>query len=228
MKWKIFALLLLAGVVVFAGIVTTTSSKNINNKVNKVSQQATSGQSVDPQQLQQQVDPPGTINGAISPELIPDGVAYTLMFRVIGGRQTQAEKNSIRSYLRLAGLGCQTCFDGSTTADDAEIDAVVAVADDFWQQTGVLDRQVMEIKDREWPNPSADVMTQLGELEAQNEAIVAQILASMPHRLSAATMVKLSRHVNERVKHKAKIYPEPSTFPGGPDWQHSVPHHQQH
>lgn len=50
-------------------------------------------------------DPPGTINGAINPELVPDRIAYTLLFRLISNRQTDEEKGRIRAYTCRGGLG---------------------------------------------------------------------------------------------------------------------------
>lgn len=168
---------------------------------------------------------PGIIDGAVTPELIPDDTAYALVFRVVGGRTTPVEKGSVRAYLRQAGLGCQLCTRAPNAGEEAEIDAVIAVADEYWRRVGELDAQTAEIKDRAWPNPSEEDMGRLRRLDAQRKVITAQIVASLPGRLGPAA-AKLKHHIDKRVKPAVKIYPEPASLPGGPDWQPSAPPHQ--
>lgn len=176
-------------------------------------------------------DPPGTIDGAKNPEKISDLMAYEVFLRFISENQTQEEKNSIRSYIRQAGLGCQKCFIKSgpgvkAPPEDAEIDALLAVAEAFRQRAGILDNQVKEIKDRKWPNPNLEVMAQLTNLQGKRESLVAEVMASLPHRLGRSSAQKISQHINERVKHKMKIVPGPQSAPGGPEWQdHMSDHH---
>lgn len=50
-------------------------------------------------------DPPGTIDGAFTPELIPDDVAYSLFFNFVAGRGTEKQKNSLKSYMQQVQLG---------------------------------------------------------------------------------------------------------------------------
>jgi acetylornithine deacetylase/succinyl-diaminopimelate desuccinylase-like protein len=221
MKVKLLAVLLLTITTIVAVLTATLKSTAENNKKATTTPIASADTA-----RQQPADPPGTIDGAKNPELIPDSVAYTMLFRVVGGRQTEEERNSIRSYLRQAGFGCRACTGTPTAAEEAEINAVIAIADEFWQRMDVLDNQVKEIKDRTWPNPGPEVMTQLGQLQRQNEAITAEIIGSLPRRLGPASMEKLRHHINETVKRNTKTWPEPNSFPGGPDWYPSAPPHQ--
>src|SRR5215216_4930848 len=58
------------------------------------------------------------IDGAITPEKIPDHEAYIILFRLIARRETDEEKSRIRSYLKQA-LGCSKCK-GLTTSENAD------------------------------------------------------------------------------------------------------------
>src|SRR6267142_1177356 len=80
-------------------------------------------------------DPENIIDGAQNPEKISDRLAYTLLFRFLAGRTTEAQKNSARSYLRMV-FGCDTCPDKSMTKEQraaahANIEKLLAVAEDF-------------------------------------------------------------------------------------------------
>ena len=172
-------------------------------------------------------DPPGAINGAKNPELIPTHVAYSTMFRMLSNRRTAAERNSIRTYVRqIIGLGKQNQCHGcrpSTGVSDTDLDALLAAAEEFHQRVSVLDAQAKEIKDQTWPNPSPEVMARLTALQQEKEEIIAQIAASLPRRLSAGGVERVLRHVNEHVKSHTTLTPTPPSPPGGSSWQHQ--HH---
>ncbi|HYG80765.1 MAG TPA: hypothetical protein VD861_10275 [Pyrinomonadaceae bacterium] len=73
-------------------------------------------------------DPPGTVNGAKNPELVPDHVAYSLFFGFLAGRQgSETEKNSMRAYFN------QTALEG------VDVDALLAAADEFQQRMDAPD-----------------------------------------------------------------------------------------
>jgi acetylornithine deacetylase/succinyl-diaminopimelate desuccinylase-like protein len=174
-------------------------------------------------------NPVGTIDGAQNPELIPDGAAYSILFRLISNRQSDVEKERIRAYIRQMGLGDQACptCPYSAGAGDADIDALIAIADQFQHRIGTLDMQVKEIKDHNWPNPSAEIMVHLTKLQQQKEVVVAELVASLQMRLSPAGSEKVRRHINESVKRKIKITPGPTTPPGGVGWRpHSPGQHR--
>lgn len=227
MKRTVFVVLSVVATVAALGVATVSSTKSLSIKPKKetyeVASKSTTQQSA---ARQEHVDPPGTINGALNPELISDKVAYSMLFRLVADRPTQEEQNSIRSYLRQAGLGCQTCGATPTGAEEAEIEAIIAAAEEFHRRVSLLDNQADEIKNRTWPNPSAEVMMQLRQLDAQYEAIVTETIASLPARLGASGIRKLQRHVSEGMKRKIKVSPGPSTPPGGPEWQYPLPNHQ--
>src|SRR2546425_12436657 len=46
----------------------------------------------------------GTIDGSVNPEMIPDRIAYLLLFRFVSNRQEGTDKQRIRAYVRQMGL----------------------------------------------------------------------------------------------------------------------------
>ena len=130
--------------------------------------------------------PVGVISGADNPQLIPDRVAYTMLFRLIANRQTEEEKNRIRAYIRQAGLGKQSCEKyPSTGIGDADIDGLVAAAEEFQRRVGVLDLQAKEIRNNNKNSPSAEAVSHLKQLQEQKEKITDEIIASLGKYLSA-------------------------------------------
>lgn len=62
-------------------------------------------------------DVPGTIDGAKNPELIPDHVAYSAIFRMLSNRHTKDEIDRVRAYVKQMGLENRTA--GSVRQDSA-------------------------------------------------------------------------------------------------------------
>lgn len=149
-------------------------------------------------QNQAEADPPGTIDGARSPEMIPDHVAYSLLFNLLAGRKTATERESIRSYIAQAGL-----------ADETDIDALLAVAEEFRLRADIIDKRAESIKAKGGQRLGMAAVLQLNELQRQKEGLVLEVVDSLPARLSALGAVKLRLHINERVKRKIKIIPGP-------------------
>lgn len=141
-------------------------------------------------------DPPGTIDGANNPELIPDHVAYTLVFRTLATRQgTEFEKARSRAWAKSIGF------------DDMTADKLIEAANEFNARVSVLDQQANEIKNRTWPNPDAAVMGQLTALQAKKEALVAEIAASLPGRLGQTAAANLHQNITGSLMRKMKVWP---------------------
>lgn len=138
--------------------------------------------------------PAGMIDGSATPALIPDRVAYSLLFRLLSNRHTEAEKTRIRAYAKQMDL--------------RDVDSLLAVVEDFERRVGILDRKAQRIHERNGPNLDSHALTQLNELQRRKEEIVAEIVASLPDRLGADSMEKLRRHVNERVKPRVRMNPD--------------------
>lgn len=137
----------------------------------------------------------GIIDGAVNPEMIPDRIAYTLLFRVIGLAQesTDLEQERVSSFVKDTGI------------EGKDTDRLLAVAREFRRQVGSLDDQVAEIKDRYWPNPGPDVMDKLGQLQNEKEAIVEKLVTSLPSYLGQDAHRSLHGWVNDHIKHKIKL-----------------------
>jgi hypothetical protein len=159
-----------------------------------------------------QQQPADVIDGSATPELIPDQVAYSLLFRLLSNRNTEEEKQRARSYLKLI-FGCGEC-DTQTehkkhaAPEEAHIKAFLVVIKKFERRVGALDRRAQEIHDLNGPNLSHEALAQLNELQKQKEEIISNLVASLPNHLGADGVEKLRRHVNGRVKRKTKIKPE--------------------
>jgi hypothetical protein len=189
------------------------------------------------QKRQKKPDPPGTIDGAKSPKMIPDRVAYMLLFRFISNhRKNETEEKQIREYVRQLGLGKQRrcppsvapedCSLPDVGSEDADIDALITAAESFQQRVSVLDAQAKEIKDRTWPNPSPETMAQLTLLQEQKEALADEIIASLPRRLSPGGLQRVVQHINKRLKHLTKRFPGPPSLPNGLGWKEHSPKHR--
>ena len=159
----------------------------------------------------QSIEVPGTIDGSKNPELIPDSVAYAMLFKTIAGQTTAEKKRSIRSYVSQLGLGEQRCklCPTSTENGDGDIDALINAAEEYQQRISRLDIIATKIKGRSWPNPDQKVMKQLEQLQADNDAISRDMMATLPSRLSPTAWTRLQEQINQRVKPGIKIVPGP-------------------
>jgi hypothetical protein len=154
----------------------------------------------DPYPVEEQIiDSPGTINGAETPSLIPDTVAYSLLFDLIANRQTEDEVNRIRSYVEQIGL------------DETDGETLMAAAQEYYEQVSLLDAQASQINFRAHPQHlplSAEEQDELRQLELQREAVVNNVIASLSNNLSAGGAAQMRQHIDGRVKRKTKIFPD--------------------
>lgn len=165
-----------------------------------------------------QRQPETIIDGQSTPEKIPDHEAYSILFRLIARRETDAEKNSIRSYLKMA-LGCNECdkqkkSERTIETENADIDAMIAAAEEFDQRVGALDQQATEVQDRYHPNhpPLTDGDREyLKQLQRQKESTAIEVAASLHQRLSSESLKNLRHYIKERMKRKIKMYKKQET-----------------
>jgi len=160
---------------------------------------------------QRPADEPGVINGANNPELIPDHVAYSILFRLVSNDQSQEGRKRIRSYVRLMGLGDQAAHSCSgelqpvDPGKERDVDAFIAAADEFRRRVSALDQQAADIKKRHWPDLDGAPMARLTRLQQQKERLIAEIVASLPNRLSADGAARVRAYVGERMKRRIKM-----------------------
>ena len=136
-KSILFVFLMLAALV--------TASKFIINSVD------VTAKTVETSKVNQSVTTPtnhetqfATVNSGQNSELIPDRIAYLMVFRLLSSYKNEAERNRLRGYVQQ-NLGI---------TDNNEIEAVFRLADDFKQRTTPLDNQINAIKDRYHPTHS--------------------------------------------------------------------------
>lgn len=123
-----------------------------------------------------QPDPPGTIDGAKNPELIPDDTAYRLVFLAFSEPEdaTDAQKARFRAKLTAAGLD-----EDDTEAFRLILGHMQTQLDDVRaQEDAVLAANPM-------PHPDSTGATKLTELSRQRDSYVAEAMSALPGRLSA-------------------------------------------
>jgi hypothetical protein len=181
---------------VLVGIVTLTIAVALAVTGIVIGKSKSKNSDSSPQQKVTKSDLPGTVDGNVNPALIADHIAYSLVFRTIALRQgTAFEKARSRAWAKGVGL------------DEAAADKLIEAANEFGTRVSVLDQQAKQIKDRTWPNPDAATIGQLTALQARKEALVAEIVASLPARVGPETADKFRLHVTEHLKRKMKIAP---------------------
>jgi hypothetical protein len=161
---------------------------------------------------QPQPDAPGVIKGADNPDLIPDHMAYSVIFRLLSNAQTDVEKQRARAYLRRMGLGVQACKSCPTTASpearEMDIDAFLAAANEFKQRVSALDEQAKNIRTLNHSDMTPDVIARLTQLQRKKDIIAWRIAASLPSRLTSDGITLLRQRVKEYVKKNIKVTPK--------------------
>lgn len=143
-------------------------------------------------------DPPGTIDGAKNPELIPDDVAYRLVLLAVAEPEdaTDAQKTRFRAKIAPAGLSEQ----------DTEALRLILAA--LQKELDALNAQANQILARD-PLPLAGTpdYQQLVDLSKQRQPVFAEAMSALPARLSVDGVAKLQTYVRS-VKRGMKYLPE--------------------
>jgi hypothetical protein len=141
-------------------------------------------------------DPPGTIDGAKNPELIPDHTAYALLFNFFASRD-ESERGKLAAYCRQNLLG------------EENLNGLLTAARFYQQQVAALDAQAQAIRDAE---PLSSAAPKLASLQARRDAVVAKVMEKLPQFVGPRGAAALRSHM-ERVKAHIKIIPGP-VMPG--------------
>lgn len=202
MKVKLMAVLLIA--VLASALAMTTASSNTSKNL-----AVAKAPTIKP--LPQ--DPAGTTDGATQADMIPDRVAYSLLFRFLSGRSTEAEKHRARAYVKMI-FGCKDCdskkeTDEEKAATAAEIEAFFSIASDFERNVAALDHQARETKGSPGTKLDKKAKDKLVNLKKQKDTFVDSLVASLPSRLGASGVAKLRRYIKEEFKKKIKMGPAP-------------------
>ncbi len=148
-------------------------------------------------------DPPGTIDGAKNPELIPDEVAYRVMLLSLAEPQnpTEAQRARARAKLGRAEL----------SADDEAL--LLNTSTQYKAQIDNLATQAAQISEGiAFVHPDSVQGRQLSELGKRQERALVDALAILQNGLSVEGSQKLQVHVRN-IKHKMKMYPPPPNMP---------------
>ncbi len=162
-------------------------------------------------------DPPGTINGATNPELVPDHVAWSVILGLIANQKTPEQKKRIRGYIKLLGLRCTKCQGrpgaSALPGDEADIDKLIGVAEEYDNESKALDT----LAGFPLPAPgrlSAQELTaRVDGLKKQKEQLVATKVAHLSQRLTPNGYAALINSL-DKVKRGIKIVPYYSMPPG--------------
>lgn len=163
------------------------------------------GSKADHKHLQQ---PSRVVDGSKNPELIPNHAAQEVFLRSLVAKPDEGEagQRRIRAFAEDTGL------------KGPEVDALLDLAQDFVGQVSTLDKQVKELKDKHWPEPSDSVKAELIQLQENKQAIIADtVITSLAARLKTNDNVdKVQRHIAERVKRQMSAFtPPPLTHKQG-------------
>jgi len=130
---------------------------------------------------------------------VPDHVAQEIFLRSITVRPHTGELESRRASTLTNTVGLE----------DSELQQLKSIANDFANKIAVFDATARQIKDNNWPTPSAAVMAQLTALQRQREALVAETWTMLATQLKPESMVRLSTHLNDHIRSKIKPFPGP-------------------
>ena len=145
-----------------------------------------------------QPDPPGTIDGAKNPELIPDTVAYRLLFLAIAEPENATEEQKARARGKMSPAGLS----------ESDAEAFLLLLVQFDHGMTAINAQISKIRDR---NPlalsplSADGQ-QVIQLTSQSNQLVSDTIAALPERLSPEGLIQLQDFL-QLAKRGMKIIP---------------------
>lgn len=127
-------------------------------------------------------DPPGTIDGAKNPELIPDEVALRMIVLAVAEPVDATEQMRERARAKLNPIGL--------SEDDTA--AFLGLLAEYQIQVDALDKQVADIYVRApFPNAASTDYKQLLELGNQKDQLTNNAVSAIPAKLSQDGFTKL-------------------------------------
>jgi hypothetical protein len=143
-------------------------------------------------------DPPGVIDGAENPELIPDDAAYRLVLVAVAEREdaTKTEKARFRAKIASTGLN----------EEDTEALRLILAA--LQKQLDALNAQAHQILARDsLPLAGTPDYQQLVELNKKRLPVFQEAMSAVPARLSLEGAAKFQAYVQNE-KRRMKYLPE--------------------
>jgi hypothetical protein len=143
-------------------------------------------------------DPPGTIDGSKTPELIPDDVAYRLVLLGIAEPENATPAQQARFRAKIA----------SAKLDVDDTQALVVILAAFQKELDALNEQSKQIRLRTpIPMGGTPAYQQLAELSKQRLSVVAEAMGALPARLSPAGAAQFEAYVKAQ-KRGMKYVPD--------------------
>jgi hypothetical protein len=142
-------------------------------------------------------DPPGTIDGAKTPDLIPDDVALRMIVLAVAEPTDASDEAKERARAKIAPIGF--------SEEDAA--AFLNLLAEYQDQVDAVDKQVAEVYERTpIPDPASTVYKQLLDLGKQKDRLTNDNVAAIPAKLSQDGLLMLSAYLPE-AKKGMKIIP---------------------
>lgn len=148
-------------------------------------------------------DPPGTIDGAKNPELIPDDVAYRVLLLAIAEPEDASPEQKARARAKIVR---------AQLSEDDEV-LFLTMATQYKTQIDSLAAQAAQITNGiALVHPDSVQGRQLSQLGRQQDQVLVNTIAALKSRLSVGGSEKLDAHV-QSIKRKMKLYPPPPNMP---------------
>lgn len=149
------------------------------------------------------------IDGSQNPNAISDKLAYTLLFRFLSGRKTEADKNRARSYLKMV-FGCDTCPNAAMSKQQragihTKIEALLAIAEQFERENHPFDDEAKSLRQNAGLTRDSLTRSRLKGLQEKKEALVQKLIDTLPNQLGADGASVLHGFMLDQFKRKVRI-----------------------
>ncbi len=136
-------------------------------------------------------DPPGTIDGAKNPELIPDEVALRMIVLAVAEPPDATDEMKERARSKLNPIGL----------DEDDAIAFLALLSEFQGQAEDLDEQANAILVRApIPHTASTDYSSLVEIGRQRDQLLGNVVAAIPARLSGQGLERLMAYLPQAKK----------------------------
>lgn len=147
----------------------------------------------DPVSLASTENRAGTVDGALTPELIPDVTAYSLFFKFIARHNTADELDSYLQQRSLQGIDAY---------------ALLKMAKEYEDDRRPLEKKINALTALQSQQPQ--IKPQLEEVKRRKELLVSEKIALLRDRLGQSGAERIQQYVREYVKQQIKVFPERS------------------
>ncbi|MCI0338940.1 MAG: hypothetical protein L0226_15305 [Acidobacteria bacterium] len=181
-RTALFVALMLA--IVFAATIVNVNRAAGDDHANHKHQQQ-------PQSQQQEKTP--VVDGALTPDAIPDYAAQEIVLRILSSDTPDKIGDRKKAYLRIHG------FD-----EDAQA-ALMLAAREYKRLVEPIERETDDIKNLNWPNPNSNARAKLKDLQRLKEQHIAGVTSDLNGRLETfRSLDKWTDHISNMVKRKTK------------------------